>query len=124
MHGIHLEPASGGTRAEDIDRPDGPAMAALHATGIGAFVLGLLTVLAEASASVKDWLEFYGPVGPLSGKTTLAVVAWLVSWAVLHPVLRSKPTLTNRHLFVICLLLFLGLLGTFPTFFEAFAPAE
>lgn len=121
---VRVQPGAGGTRHEDIDRPDGPAIAALIAAGIGAFFLGLFTTLAEASASLKDWLNYYDPVGPLSGKTTYAVIAFLVSWAVLHPVLRTQPKLTNRYLWVIGVLLFLGLLGTFPTFFEAFAPAE
>jgi hypothetical protein len=47
--------------------------------------LGLLTTLAEASTSFKDWLQWSDDVGPLSGKTILAVAAWLVSWAVLPP---------------------------------------
>ena len=63
-----------------IEKPNGPAAAAILAIGVGVFVLGLLAVLSEASSSIHDWLEFSERVGPLSGKTTIAVVAWLVSW--------------------------------------------
>lgn len=47
-------------------------------------VLGLLTTLNGASTGVHDFLEFDQDVGPLSGKTILAVIAYLASWAVLH----------------------------------------
>jgi hypothetical protein len=118
-----IDPDAG--RSEDeiarARRPEGPAVAALFALGVGAFVLGLLTTLAEASATVKGWLELNSAVGPLSGKTIFAVVAWAGAWAVLHPVLRTRARLTNRVLITTGVLLFLGLLGTFPTFFEAFA---
>jgi hypothetical protein len=51
----------------------------------------VFTTLAEASTSVKDWLQWSDAVGPLSGKVIMAVLVWLVSWAILHVVLRSRP---------------------------------
>lgn len=122
FHG-RVEP-SGGTRDDGlqaIQRPDGPAIAALMAAGVGALLLGVLTTLAEVSASVKDWLNLYDPVGPLAGKTTFAVIAFVVAWGVLHPILRKTPRLTDRHLVIVGTLIFLGFLGTFPTFFQFFA---
>jgi hypothetical protein len=41
---------------EDIDRPSGPVAAAVLATGIGIFALGLLTTLSEASTGFSDFL--------------------------------------------------------------------
>src|ERR671910_899104 len=70
------------SQLEEIERPTGPVAAAVLATGIGAFVLGLLTTLNEASTGVHDFLEFDEDVGPLSGKTIIAVIAYLGSWAV------------------------------------------
>ena len=102
-------------------RSEGPAVAALLALGVGAVVLGLLTTLAAASTTVSGWLTLNSAVGPLSGKTTFAVVAWLATWAVLHPILRTRARLTTGVLITTAMLLTLGLLGTFPTFFEAFA---
>jgi hypothetical protein len=59
-------------------------------------------------------------VGPLSGKTIMAVVVWLVAWAVLHVALRGRPYETRRALVVSLVLIALGVLGTFPTFFQLF----
>jgi hypothetical protein len=108
----------GGT---SLVKPEGPAVAALLALGVGAAVLGLLTTLAGASTTVNGWLTLNSAVGPLSGKTIFAVVAWLATWAVLDPILRVRARLTTGVLITTGVLLFLGLLGTFPTFFEAFA---
>ena len=102
------------------DKPEGPIAAAIIAGGVGAAVLGVVTTLAEASAGVKDWLQWSDRVGPLSGKTILAVAVWLVAWAVLHVVLRGRPYETRRALVVSLVLIALGVLGTFPTFFQLF----
>lgn len=104
------------------DKPEGPISAAIIAAGVGAAALGLLTTLAEANTTVKDWLQWNDRVGPLSGKTLLAVATWLVAWAVLHLTLRARPVETRRALIIALVLIGLGVLGTFPTFFQVFAP--
>ena len=105
----------------EIDRPTGPVAAAVLAAGIGAFVLGLLTTLSEASTDVHDFLEFSTDVGPLSGKTILAVVAYFGSWAILHLLLRRRNPALRAILIITAVLIALGIVGTFPTFFQAFA---
>jgi hypothetical protein len=104
----------------ELDRPTGPIAAAMLAVGIGAFVLGLLTTLSEASTGVHDFLEFDADVGPLSGKTILAVIAYVVSWAALHAVWRRQTPVLRPVLIATAVLVALGVLGTFPTFFQAF----
>jgi hypothetical protein len=106
---------------QEVDRPTGPVAAAVLATGIGAFVLGLLTTLSEASTGVHDFLEFDEDVGPLSGKTILAVVAYFASWAILHALWRRQNPPMRPILIAAAVLVALGILGTFPTFFQAFA---
>jgi hypothetical protein len=103
------------------DKPEGPIAAAILAGGIGCLALGVFTTLAEASSSIKDWLNWKDNVGPLSGKTGMAVIVWLVAWAVLHVFYRDKPFETCRALTIALVLIGLGALGTFPTFFQAFA---
>jgi hypothetical protein len=103
------------------DKPEGPISAAIIAAGIGALALGILTTLAEASESIKEFLEFNSAVGPLSGKTILAVVVWLASWGILHAAIRAKPYETRRAVAIASVLIALGVLGTFPTFFQLFA---
>ncbi|HEX2459603.1 MAG TPA: hypothetical protein VHJ58_05595 [Vicinamibacterales bacterium] len=105
----------------EVDRPTGPVAAAVFAAGIGAFVLGLLTTLSEASTGVHDFLEFDDDVGPLSGKTILAVIAYFGSWGVLHAVWRRQNPALRPIFIAAAVLVALGVLGTFPTFFQAFA---
>jgi hypothetical protein len=106
------------------ERPDGLAAAAMLAAAIGVFALGLLTVLAEASVGIHDWLEtwdFGQGVGPLAGKTTLAVIIWLVSWGALAFGLRGKEVDLKGWIWASAILGILGVLGTFPPFFTSFA---
>jgi hypothetical protein len=113
------EPAS----AEQIgyrDKPEGPIAAAILAGGAGALTLGILTTLAEANANIKSGLQWSDSVGPLSGKTTLTVIVWLVVWAVLHLALRKRAYESRRALGIALFLVALGVIGTFPTFFQAF----
>jgi hypothetical protein len=103
------------------DKPEGPISAAIVAAGIGALALGILTTLAEANETIKGWLEVSSSVGPLSGKTTVAVVIWLVAWAVLHSTMRRTEYETRKAFGIAVVLVILGVIGTFPTFFQAFA---
>lgn len=108
------------SKLDEIERPTGPVAAALLAAGIGAVVLGFLTTLNEASADVHDFLEFDEGVGPLSGKTVIAGAAYFVSWALLHAVWRRRNLALPPILITTGVLIALGVLGTLPTFFQAF----
>jgi hypothetical protein len=106
------------------DKPDGPAAAASLAAGIGLFALGLFTVLSEVSGPIHDWLEawdFDQGVGPLAGKTTLAVIAWAASWIVLGIALRKRDVNIKAWFLFSLALGILGALGTFPPIFLSFA---
>ena len=105
-------------------RPDGPVAAVLLATGIGSLVLAVLVVWAEASESFADSLAYSDRVGPLSGKTIWAVVAFVISWAGLHAVLRRRDVNLRAVWMITLALLALALLGTFSPFFELFAPDD
>lgn len=100
---------------------NGPAAAAILASGVGSVALGAFTVAAEASTGLKNALSFYDPSGPLSGKTTLAVAVWLVAWLALHLMWRKKDVDLTRTFWVTGALIALGVIGTFPPFFELFA---
>jgi hypothetical protein len=111
-------------------KPNGPVAAAFVAAGVGALVLGLMVTLAEMSADFRTFLDFsrnYGlgnGVGPLSGKVAIAVVAYVVSWIVLHILWRQRE-LPFRTWFVTALVLVaIGFALTFPPIFMLFAPAE
>jgi len=104
----------------ELERPTGPIAAAALAVGIGALVLGFFTTLSEASTGVHDFLEFDADVGPLSGKTIFAVIAYVVSWAGLYAAWRRRSPVLRPILIATVVLIALGVLGTFPTFFQAF----
>jgi hypothetical protein len=111
-------------QAQDLsitEKPNGPAAAAILASGIGVFVLGLLTTIAASSASFADDINIKNRVGPLSGKTTFAVIAWLVAWALLAPVLWKRDTPMNYVVGLTTVLIVAGLIGTFPKFYDLFA---
>lgn len=109
-------------RVEPVDaRPNGPVAAMLLATGIGSLVLAILVILAEASRSFADSLAYSDRVGPLSGKTIWAVVAFLGSWAGLTALLRNRALDLGKVAIVTGVLIGLALLGTFSPFFELFA---
>lgn len=100
--------------------PNGSGSAAILAAGIGSFVLGLLTTLNEASAAVSGALNFYNPVGPLSGKTGVAVVVWLVAWGLLARAWKDRDVDFGKVWGAALTLVILGLLGTFPLVFDLF----
>jgi hypothetical protein len=103
-------------------KPDGPLAAVLLAAGIGSFALGLFTTLAEASTGFRDRLILNAGVGPLSGKTVWATAIFVVAWAVLYAQLRQRDGLLRSATIIFVILTLLGVLGTFPIFFQAFAP--
>ena len=102
------------------DKPEGPIAAAILAAGTGALTLGIVTTLVEANAAIKKGLTLSTTVGPLSGKVAITVGVWLAVWFVLHLTLRRKPYETRRALTISLVLTGLGILGTFPTFFQLF----
>ena len=101
-------------------KPDGPIAAVLIAAGIGALVLGVLTVWAEASEGFAESLAYSDRVGPLSGKTIWATAAFVVGWVALTFALRRRRVDLLKATVVSVVLLGLGYLGTFSPFFRLF----
>jgi hypothetical protein len=106
------------TRAVTLESAVG---AAFIASGIGSLALGLAIVGAETNASIKTFLTFVGPVGPLSGKTTVAVIAFFASWVILHFVFRDRPIKLSTSFIITLVLIVLGVVLSFPPVFVALA---
>ncbi|MBI4317012.1 MAG: hypothetical protein HY675_00870 [Chloroflexi bacterium] len=98
--------------------PNGPSAAAILASGIGSLALGVFTTSAQAFSPLREALNFYDPVGPLSGKTTMTVAIWLVAWAVAYIRWRQKEVDFGKVFLVMLVMVALGVLGTFPPIFE------
>lgn len=103
-------------------RPNGPAMAALLAGAAGVFVLGLNTFVAAAAEGVADWFKFQNRVGPLSGKTTMAGVVWVVAWALLSLVFWKRNVRIEWVTALIVILIAAGFLLMFPPIYERVEP--
>jgi hypothetical protein len=97
---------------------NGSLWAAILASGVGAFAMGLVVILNEAGIFAAPSL--YGPAGGVSGRTTLAVVVWLVAWAALHRRWRNRQVETPRIRALTLLLIGLGLVAAFPPLWAIF----
>jgi H+/Cl- antiporter ClcA len=101
-----------------LEKNNGPALAAIVAAGFGVGVLGLCVLFAEVRAAISDALNWWPPVGPLFGKTGIAVIAWLVTWGALHLAWRRRD-LSFRVWWAVALgLILIGVLLTFPPIFQ------
>lgn len=107
----------------EIQVATGEAAAAFLAGGIGCFVIGLMTTLAEVPAFVnlKNGLNWWDPAGPLTGKTGVGVIAFFLAWVVSHFVMKEKQVNLKTYVVAAAALTALGFLLTFPPFFELFA---
>lgn len=97
--------------------------AAFIASGIGATALGLMIVLTEmkAGAGLKTALTWTTPVGPLSGKTGVAVLAFVISWVVLHFTFKKRAVTLTTSFIIAVILIVIGLVLSFPPVFDLFA---
>ncbi len=98
----------------------GAAAAAILACSLGCLVIGILTLLVQISPAIAASLNWWSPVGPLSGETGLGIFAWLVSWILLHFILRKR----EPNMFLVgafsFLFLALAMVLLFPPFYEKF----
>jgi hypothetical protein len=99
----------------------GVASAAFVSSGIGCLIIGLMVTGAEMSPGLRTALTWSNAVGPLSGKTGVGVIAWLISWAILHSMWKDKEMEFGKVFTVTLILVALGFLLTFPPFFGLFA---
>jgi hypothetical protein len=106
-------------QAVELERPFGPAAAVVVAAGLAAFALGLLSVLTAVSASVSEALTLSDRVGDISGLSVAVAVVFFGAWGGLFAVWRESDPRFARVVAAAAVLVALGLLGTFPPFFNA-----
>jgi hypothetical protein len=79
-------------------RPSGAAASAFLSTSLGLVALAISHVISQASNTAKEFVHGIGKlwmpgaqgIGPYSGKETIALAVWLISWIVLHFALRKR----------------------------------
>jgi hypothetical protein len=97
---------------------NGPGAAAILAAGIGCAAVGILALLGDASQAIGSFLNFYNPVGKLSGVSTVSIVIWLVAWFGLARLWGTKTVALGKVNVAAFALLLVGLLLTFPPFMD------
>jgi hypothetical protein len=100
--------------------PAGPAAAVILGAGIGVLVLGIVATLSEASTGFADALNWKDSVGPLSGKTIISSLVFFAVWGGLTAYWRRANPALRPIVLAAVVLIALGLVGTFPTFFQIF----
>ena len=101
-----------------LSRIDGGIAAAFISSGIGCFGIGVMTALAEANEKFANLLNWWTPVGPLSGKTGAGLIAWIAGWLILHALLKEREINLKTALIASLVLTGLGFLLTFPPVFD------
>jgi len=99
---------------------NGAAAAAILAAGIGSFAFGAAVCLAQAVKAVGNFFTFSVAVGPLSGKTSVGIVVWVAAWLILGRMWKDRQVSLGKVFSLTLVLIALGLLATFPTFFDMF----
>jgi hypothetical protein len=84
---------------------------------IGCAAMGILAFAGDASDAIGKFLN-YNPTGTLSGVTTLAILAWLVSWFVLSRLWAHSNVAIGRVNLSAFIPLLVGFLLTFPPFMD------
>ena len=109
--------------------PGGIAVAAFLSAFIGTFTLAVVNVFTAASKDFNAWVHGVGKlwmpgaqaIGPYSGKETLALIAWLGSWIILHVALRRKDLDVGRWFIVFMVGLGIATTLIWPPVFEHLA---
>ena len=104
--------------SEAVREPNGAALAAILAAGIGAFAVGVFVLANEAGLFTAPSL--YGPAGGVSGRTTFALVVWLAAWGLLHARWRARHLSPGRVYGLAIALTVLGIVATFPPVWQLF----
>ena len=104
------------------EKTNGAGLAAIVAASIGVFVLGADTFLGEWSPALLKWFNWWNPAGPLVGKTSVAVIVWLVAWAALHAAWGRKEVSFATWWKVSLALIVIGNLLMFPPVFHLARP--
>lgn len=105
-------------KPETVVLPNGAALAAYLAAGIGAFAMGTISLL--NAVDMLPMPTLYAPAGGVTGRTTLAVLIWFIAWAVLHSRWKSREMQVGRAHVVTIVLTLLGVLFAVPPFWALF----
>jgi len=124
-----IEDVEASSRPRRRPVPGGAAVAALLSAMLGMLTLAVVNVFTAASPSFNTWVHGVGKlwmpgaegIGPYSGKETLALVAWLGSWVVLHVTIGRRDLDVRRWLIVFLVGVGIATTLIWPPVFESLA---
>jgi hypothetical protein len=105
-----------------VSAVDAAVGASFIAAGVGSTTFGLAIIGSEMSEGFKTAITLTAGAGPLSGKAAIGVVAFFLSWVILHYAMKGKHVKLVHSFTIGIVLIFLGVLFTYPPFFLLFAP--
>ncbi len=103
--------------------PTGAIVAALLAAWIGLLALAISNIAADVNDGFKAAITLNSGIGPYSGKEVLMLVAWFVSWPVLHFALRRKDLNLRTWFGVFLVGMLIAVILMWPPVFEFIADA-
>jgi hypothetical protein len=115
-----MHPTASRIPSSNASLTNGGGAAALLSAGIGSLVLAVAAILGDRVAAFRQLMNLYKPTGPLSGVTTLAILAWLAAWGLLHLLWRRRNVRLRPVSVAAFLLLVIGFLLTFPPIADVF----
>jgi hypothetical protein len=87
-------------------------MAAVLGAGIGSFAMAAFVLLNEAGLFAAPAL--YGPGGGVTGRTTFAMIVWLLAWGVLHARWKSREVASGPVFTWTVVMVVLAIIATLP----------
>ena len=109
--------------------PSGAAVAAIISAVLGMLTLAIVNWGTAASKGFNEWVHGIGRlwmpgadgIGPYSGKETLSLLVWIVSWIVLHVALKNRELNLGRWLIVFLVGIGIATTLVWPPVFEYLA---
>jgi hypothetical protein len=98
-------PALLGKGSDQAPATNGPAAAALISGGIGAMTMMIIHHFCDTNSGFETWIKLtfgawmpgainpdpmWGNIGSYAGKETTLLLGWLISWPILHFLLKDK----------------------------------
>ena len=101
----------------------GPAVAAMLSVGIGALLMAIVVGVSDANKAFegnvihplgKLWVPGAAGIGPYSGKFTVFLLGWLLSWAGLSIAWKKKDLDLSRWTLISLVLIGVAILLVWP----------
>jgi hypothetical protein len=101
----------------------GVLVAALLAALIGLLVFAVVNIAADVNSGFRTSITLNSGIGPYSGKQVFLIGSWLLTWPILHFLLRNRDVNLRRWFGVFLIGLLVAVLLMWPPVFEGIANA-